>query len=154
MPGCSGVLVVTNSYAFFCIRGCGCIERPVFPAPSFQREPDQRAKLEQKRGARSRNAPQVGRDGRTCTTDLGGPASMNYEFRKLFSCYPNTVIPGHRESDEPGISRFRVRCGAYHRAALCADPLASHRNDGVWTEAANTPRCPTATARAVALPGH
>src|SRR5216684_6877931 len=32
----------------------------------------------------------------------------------------------------PGISRFRVRCGACHRAALCADPLASPRNDGVW----------------------
>src|SRR5882724_10183420 len=28
------------------------------------------------------------------------------------------------------ISRFRVRCGACHRAALCADPLASPRNDG------------------------
>jgi hypothetical protein len=31
-----------------------------------------------------------------------------------------------------GISRFRVRCGACHRAALRADPLASPRNDGVW----------------------
>jgi hypothetical protein len=31
----------------------------------------------------------------------------------------------------PGISRFRVRCGACHRAALRADPLASPRNDGV-----------------------
>src|SRR5260221_5131415 len=29
----------------------------------------------------------------------------------------------------PGISRFRVRCGACHRAAPCADPLASPRND-------------------------
>src|SRR5260370_28302792 len=28
-----------------------------------------------------------------------------------------------------GISRFRVRCGACHRAAPCADPLASPRND-------------------------
>src|SRR5450756_1482256 len=28
-----------------------------------------------------------------------------------------------------GISRFRVRCGACHRAALRADPLASPRND-------------------------
>jgi hypothetical protein len=55
MPGCSGVTVVTNSYAFYhCIRGCGRIARPVFPAPSFQREPDQRANLEQKRAARSR----------------------------------------------------------------------------------------------------
>src|SRR5712692_5375147 len=31
---------------------------------------------------------------------------------------------------EPGISRFRVRRGACHRAAHCADPLASPRNDG------------------------
>jgi hypothetical protein len=31
----SGEPVVTNSYAFyFCIRGCGRIGRPVFPAPS------------------------------------------------------------------------------------------------------------------------
>src|SRR5664279_710619 len=29
-----------------------------------------------------------------------------------------------------GISRFRVRRGACQRAALCADPLASPRNDG------------------------
>src|SRR5258705_13996357 len=28
-----------------------------------------------------------------------------------------------------GISRLRVRCGACHRAAPCADPLASPRND-------------------------
>ena len=35
MPGETGVTVVTNSYAFlFCMRGCGCIERPAFPAPS------------------------------------------------------------------------------------------------------------------------
>jgi hypothetical protein len=34
--GMPGVTVVTNSYAFyFCIRGCGCIERPAFPAPSI-----------------------------------------------------------------------------------------------------------------------
>ena len=34
-PGRSGGPVVTNSYAFhFCIRGCGCIRRPAFPAPS------------------------------------------------------------------------------------------------------------------------
>src|ERR671918_782917 len=35
MPGDSGEPVVTNSYAFlFCMRGCGRIERPAFPAPS------------------------------------------------------------------------------------------------------------------------
>src|SRR5437773_1369403 len=46
------------------------------------------------------------------------------------------VIPGRIERCEPGISRFSdvqlhivVRCGACHRAALCADPLASPRND-------------------------
>src|SRR5665213_1743817 len=33
-PDVSGEPVVTNSYAFLhCMRGCGCIERPVFPAP-------------------------------------------------------------------------------------------------------------------------
>jgi hypothetical protein len=35
MPDDFGVTVVTNSYAFlFCMRGCGCIERPAFPTPS------------------------------------------------------------------------------------------------------------------------
>jgi hypothetical protein len=35
MPDDLGVTVVTNSYAFlFCMRGCGCIEHPAFPAPS------------------------------------------------------------------------------------------------------------------------
>src|SRR5712672_3066821 len=35
MPGETGVTVVTNSYAcFIFMRGCGCIERPAFPAPS------------------------------------------------------------------------------------------------------------------------
>src|SRR6266403_4588908 len=35
MPGCSGVTVVTMLVCFFhCIRGCGCIGHPAFPAPS------------------------------------------------------------------------------------------------------------------------
>jgi hypothetical protein len=35
-PDRSGEPVVTNSYVFyFYIRGCGCIRRPAFPAPSF-----------------------------------------------------------------------------------------------------------------------
>src|ERR1700733_5993923 len=39
-PDRSGEPVVTNSYAFhFCIRGCGCVRHPAFPAPSiFERE--------------------------------------------------------------------------------------------------------------------
>jgi hypothetical protein len=42
------------------------------------------------------------------------------------------VIPGWCASTRPGISRFRARCGACHRAARRADPLASPRNDGCW----------------------
>src|SRR5450631_1553700 len=49
---------------------------------------------------------------------------------------PEAVIPGWSAGPDlrcaiahRGISRFRVRCGARHRAALCADPLASPRND-------------------------
>ena len=35
MPGRSGVTVVTTLVRFlFCVRGCGRIERPAFPAPS------------------------------------------------------------------------------------------------------------------------
>jgi hypothetical protein len=33
-----------------------------------------------------------------------------------------------------GNLEIRVRCGACHRAALCADPLASPRNDGGHSE--------------------
>src|SRR5712671_5789608 len=51
----------------------------------------------------------------------------------------SVVIPGWSEGPDVrcaiahrGISRFRARCGACHRAALCADPLASPRNDGFW----------------------
>jgi len=39
-----------------------------------------------------------------------------------------SVIPGWCVSTRPGISRFRVRCWACHRAAQRADPLASPRN--------------------------
>src|SRR5450631_4244592 len=37
-----------------------------------------------------------------------------------------------------GILGFRVRCGACHRAALRADPLASPRNDGVCSNSRHT----------------
>src|SRR5450631_1221129 len=54
------------------------------------------------------------------------------------TCNPDAVIPGWSTGPDlrcaiahRGISRFRVRCGACHRAALRADPLASPRNDGV-----------------------
>jgi hypothetical protein len=41
--GMPGVSVVTNSYAFYlCIRGCGRIERPAFPAPSTGRKTNAR----------------------------------------------------------------------------------------------------------------
>jgi hypothetical protein len=45
MPGDSGVTVVTMLVCFilFRTRGCGCIERPAFPAPSDFREPDFKA---------------------------------------------------------------------------------------------------------------
>src|ERR1700682_5294270 len=49
---------------------------------------------------------------------------------------PGIVIPGGPEEPDlrcaiahRGISRFRVRYGACHRAARRADPLASPRND-------------------------
>jgi hypothetical protein len=55
-----------------------------------------------------------------------------------------SVIPGWSEGPDlrcaiahRGISRFRVRCGACHRAALRADPLAAPRNDGVWVASRN-----------------
>src|SRR5712675_1862272 len=52
--------------------------------------------------------------------------------------WPDTdsVIPGWSEGPDlrcaiahRGISRFRVRCGACHRARIRANPLASLRND-------------------------
>jgi hypothetical protein len=42
MPGRSGVTVVTTLVClFFHTRGCGCIARPAFPAPSVLREAKQ-----------------------------------------------------------------------------------------------------------------
>src|SRR4051794_978265 len=39
MPDCFGEPVVTYSCAFlFCMRGCGCIGHPAFPAPSVVSE--------------------------------------------------------------------------------------------------------------------
>src|ERR1700730_10331179 len=59
--------------------------------------------------------------------------------RVAMTCNPDTVIPGWSAGPDlrcaiahRGISRFRVRSGACHRAALRAEPLASPRNDGVW----------------------
>jgi hypothetical protein len=46
-----------------------------------------------------------------------------------------------------GILGFRVRCGACHRAALCADPLASPRNDGVWVTSLAMTASPHTTSR-------
>jgi hypothetical protein len=48
MPGISGVTVVTTLVCFVfqnCMRGCGRIERPAFPAPSDCRRRDFRQKL-------------------------------------------------------------------------------------------------------------
>src|SRR6266403_5447645 len=60
MPGRSGVTVVTT---LVCLshytRGCGCIERPAFPAPSDFRGREIQVDLARKPAARSR--------GRVCT---------------------------------------------------------------------------------------
>ncbi len=56
MPGCSGVLVVTTlaCFVFYCMRGCGRIARPAFPAPSVSEEPDQNANPRAKNMRRDR----------------------------------------------------------------------------------------------------
>src|SRR5258706_4891619 len=49
MPGETGVTVVTMLVRFFsCVRGCGCIERPAFPAPSDIRRRDAQGKTRAK----------------------------------------------------------------------------------------------------------
>ena len=57
MPGDTGVTVVTTLvyFVFYRTRGCGRIERPAFPAPSVQEEPDENANLARKPAARSRS---------------------------------------------------------------------------------------------------
>ena len=56
MPGRSGVTVVTTLVClFFCTRGCGCIARPAFPAPSDIRGRNVFGKPRADRAARSRN---------------------------------------------------------------------------------------------------
>src|SRR5882724_6337155 len=66
------------------------------------------------------------------------PRKIRRRFTPMIICRSDvSVIPGWCASTRPGISRFSdvqlhigVRCGACHRAALCADPVASPRNDG------------------------
>src|ERR1700693_5855089 len=60
MPGETGATRRTRVRSITTIAhaACGRIERPAFPAPSFQREPDQRANLAQKHAARSRTYAQ------------------------------------------------------------------------------------------------
>src|SRR6478609_8393089 len=61
MPVRSGVTVVTTLGAFFLsARGCGCIVRPAFPAPSDLREREIQANLARRAAARSRS--RVGND--------------------------------------------------------------------------------------------
>jgi hypothetical protein len=52
MPGETGVTVVTMLVCspYFCIRGCGRIERPVFPAPSSSRELRTKSGRDSRRG--------------------------------------------------------------------------------------------------------
>src|SRR5437899_3232064 len=53
MPGRSGVTVVTTLVRFlFCVRGCGCIGHPAFPAPSVLRAANVLAKSRARRAAR------------------------------------------------------------------------------------------------------
>jgi hypothetical protein len=131
MPGDSGVLVVTRvrSTTTKCTRGRGCNGHPAFPTPSFGREIYQRLGRMARRGCE--------RVSRIRTTSLRAKRGSN----------PESVIPGWSAGPDlrcaiahRGISRFRVRCGACHRAALCADPLASPRNDGrAFTYTASNP---------------
>src|SRR6266516_1733149 len=98
MPGDSGVTVVTMLVCFvlFRTRGCGCSERPAFPAPSTF-------------------------FGRTVLARLGRIAPRDRE--RAFEicprhCEERLVIhtPSFRDgalaSTRPGISRFRVRANA------------------------------------------
>ncbi len=115
MPGCSGVTVVTNSYAFlFCMRGCGCIARPAFPAPSDFRERDADSKPRAK----------------TCG-EIAKPCLYAAGCLKREAAAPKLAVIARSGSDE-AIHAFcayqdGLLRGACHRAALCADPLA--RND-------------------------
>src|SRR6266404_9251307 len=88
----------------FCMRGCGCIERPAFPAPSVSWA-NGSCKTRTHRAARSRTY--VGIE----ATSLRGAEATKQSILPL---WPHGLLRG-----------------ACHRAAPCADPLA--RNDGLKT---------------------
>jgi hypothetical protein len=56
-------------------------------------------------------------------TFKSAPYSADYVFCARARPPATTVIPGWSVSTRPGISRFRVRCGACHRAGQQAGPV-------------------------------
>jgi hypothetical protein len=118
--------VVTTLVCFvlFRTRGCGCIGRPAFPTPSFFWA-NASCTTRAHRAAGSRVIFDV-----IARSDLSAVAQRaKAKATKQSSLRHSGMVRRTRA----GISRFRVRCGACHRAALGADPLASPRNDGLKT---------------------
>src|SRR5258707_11795846 len=96
MPGETGVTVVTTLVClfFYHTRGCGCIERPAFPAPSDLR-------------------------GREIQANLARKPRRDREV--VFAVIARSEAT--KQSTLPLRLHGLLR-GACHRAALCPDPLA------------------------------
>ncbi len=114
-PGRSGEPVVTTLvyFVFYRTRGCGCIVRPAFPAPSDFRGPTFPAKLAQKHAARLR---------RCVLSSLRGAKRRSNPtfFCRAMDCFAEPVIGAHSRdplarNDGPNCHRPRRRAIQYSR---------------------------------------
>src|SRR6266700_862734 len=95
MSGETGVTVVTNSRVFYlCMRGCGRIERPAFPAPSDFRRREVKKKT-RVHAARSR--------------------SRGYCCFKIESGKPHSRLSSSAKADDPAFQRHQRQTEAPRR---------------------------------------
>jgi hypothetical protein len=102
MPGDAGVTVVTTLVCFFiCTRGCGCIERPAFPAPSDVS--DARYTMQNSRLSRGEIAEVWvfgrGENGKVCVWELHGRDCAQY----------NGIAGLHPSPDLRGVETSKAR---------------------------------------------
>ena len=85
---------MTNSYAFlFCLRGCGCVERPAFPAPSDVSDALHHCKTRADHAARSRRCVFVSAKMDTHVPKIMAASSRGANTTKQSSCLSGLSPP-------------------------------------------------------------
>jgi hypothetical protein len=115
MPDDFGVTVVTTLVCFlFCMRGCGRIERPAFPAPSEFQMRFRRCKTRADHAARSRRCGCVAvKRGTACVCELRDVIAYSTTASAVFippTCGDKKGRPSLRGANATKRSRFPVWC--------------------------------------------